>query len=218
MSPPPTVNGNSTTQTPPSETDDDETTDGKDASGDCCETTPGQVGEGGTVIQGPGRLTFTSGMVFISNNTGFGDSTAIWWNGGPKQQTGVAHWGDIVNGLANVPNGSLQNIYISGHGSGTGGISTLQTDSNANTLTGGPNNSGLSSLDGRTLTQDQATIIASKLAPGGSVIILGCDQATHGPGMQRLANQLNVPVIGNTGNVGWGNYGSGQWARWNPNG
>jgi hypothetical protein len=49
------------------------------------------------------------------------------------------------------------------------------------------------------------------------VILLGCELAKTNPaGLQKLANQLQRPVIANTGKVDWGNRGKGNWVVFKP--
>lgn len=157
-------------------------------------------------------------VIFISNNTVWGDHTALWWQSpsfsGVVRHTGIGNWTQLVGILTPMPNGSVSAIFISGHG-GAGGVATKDDNS---------------WLIASNLTPAQAATIRAKLQPGGYVVLLACAQAsgdkvqttggeanyTYAEATRELARKLNVPVIANVDEVNSGNYGKGAWYRFDP--
>ncbi|MCL6546736.1 MAG: hypothetical protein K6T61_16060 [Bryobacteraceae bacterium] len=164
---------------------------------------PGLPAPGGTIIQGPGEINIPNGsVIFVTDETATGDAWALWWDApsGTPIHEEITNWGELAGHINNYADGSITAIFLSGHGAANGGVQSDEP--------GGD-------MDASTLDQATADLIRQKLAPGGYVVILGCDQGTR-PGMQDLANEIGVPVIGNTGTVDSGTNGHGDWVRFNP--
>jgi hypothetical protein len=155
---------------------------------------------GGVVFQGgPSRLEFRAGrpMFFITDDSVRFDSFCIWWQGGLDRTTGVRSWDDVAAVLANFP---TTDIYISGHGSTEGGVAASGSPLSYVRLLNNPT---------------AADIIRRSLTADGRIIILACGQGVRTE-MRRLARLLGRQVIANTGQVYDGNYGTGDWAVFNP--
>ena len=112
----------------------------------------------------------------------------------------ITNWDELADYLRTRDDGSVTDIFLSGHGAADGGVQSGEP--------GGD-------MDASTLPDRIADLIHQKLVPGGRLVILGCDQATR-PGMQDLADKTGVPVVGNTGTVDSGSNGQGDWVRFNP--
>jgi RHS repeat-associated protein len=158
----------------------------------------------GQVVSTERRWHFTAGSVFfISNRTGEDDYAEIRSHlpAGPPRSIiyrDIANWTQIARTLSGYPAQSVPDIYISGHGSSLGGIAALGRHLSADSL-----------------TEEAIMQIRRVLRPGGRVILLGCEQGTN-PGVRRLARDLGVPIVANTGGCSGGNYGSGDWVRIDP--
>ena len=169
-------------------------------------TGAGTLPPGATPISGPGSMPIRAGsVVIIADTAPSGDASAMWWDApsGTPIITGVTGWSGVIAAIQYLPAGSITDLDISGHGNGYGGVG-----SSTSTATGG-------GLDGRDLTPEQGAIIRSKLAPGGRVVYYGCSSGGNG-GMQLTADKVGVPAVGNTGLVDFGDYGKGDWVRFDP--
>ena len=160
-----------------------------------------------TKIGGPGRITYPKGsVVVVSANTptDVADSKKVAPPGTPVI-SGARTWEDVRNAINAQPAGSITALVLSGHGSINGGL-------------GRPSEQVY--LDVQRLVEDPVTIkaIKSQLAPGAPIIISACDQGgrEYADQMQRLADVTGHPVIVNTGATQDGNYGQGDWVRYDP--
>ena len=138
-------------------------------------------------------------MIFVTDRTSFGDSFAI--NLARPRSTcmhrRISSWDDVADILFGQDEASLSEIYISGHGA-NGGI-----QANGDYLTAD------------NVTPRVAALIRRVLRPGGRVILMSCEAGADTE-MPRLARELGVPVVGNTGCVNWGGVGAGSWVQFNP--
>jgi RHS repeat-associated protein len=186
------------------------------------------VGEptSGTVVQGPGVYYPPLGSYcYLSDNSPTGHWEWRWhgripvyyvslaytlWAqmGRPRLASvlqGVSSWGDITNNIKDAEDASVPGMVLGGHGSWKGGgVGTKCRDRDINA---------------DSLTPADIDIIKRKLAPDAPVIVQGCLQATpkREEQMQKLADKLNRPVIGNTG-LTKGLYGEGDWKVYYPKG
>lgn len=161
--------------------------------------------EKGTRISGPGRINLPVGtVVVITDRTADGDAEAIKkvTPDGTPISTGATGWDGVRGALGAQPAGKVTALVISGHGNGTGGV----------TSSGG----GLNPAD---TDANRATIdaIKSQLAPGAPIIILGCNCGfdVNIANLQMLADATGHPVIVSTGDCG-GNETNGDWIRIDP--
>jgi hypothetical protein len=161
----------------------------------------------GTVVGLPGTNapipTGGTTQIFVTDNTVAFDDWHIWWDlgGCGIYNNGTQNWFDVADVIGSVPAGTVDVIVLSGHGSFSGGVACQ---------------GGHMTVD--TLTPTATTVLQGGLAPGGVVVILGCQQGTgnSAQGCQDLANTLGVPVIVNTGNVSSGTNGAGTWVQIDP--
>ena len=160
----------------------------------------------GTAISGPGSMPIRPGsVVIIADTAPSGDPAAMRYDApsGTPIVTGITGWSGVIGAIQDMPDGSITDLNISGHGNGYGGV-----DSSTSWENGG-------GLDGRDLTGGQGDFIRKKLAPGGRVVFYGC-----GSGGSKLvgltADKVGVPAVANTGLVTSGDYGEGDWIRFDP--
>ena len=114
----------------------------------------------------------------------------------------INSWEDLITRMeASKPTGGYNALVISGHGLDTGGVGA---------------SAGYLNLE--SLTAEQLARLKALLKDGAPVLLFGCYQANElsMAGNQDFADSLGHPVIGNKDQVGSGNFGFGDWVRFNP--
>ncbi len=175
-----------------------------DSGGGNCGIPPGTPAPGSTVVQAANTRYAITGdsEVILTDKSALGDEwalKAIVGDTAPTTEvyTNAKAWYHVEFWTLFYPDANLRNIYLSGHGT-VGGVQASIED-----------------LIGDNLTVATGNNIHRKLAPGGKVILFACGVGTF-PETERIADRIGVPVIANTGDVGWGNFGYGQWVQFNP--
>ncbi|WP_162656534.1 DUF4347 domain-containing protein [Tuwongella immobilis] len=157
-----------------------------------------------TKISGPGRFSYPpKSLAIVTDSTAAGDAADIK-RVGPADirvvdQVGGG-WPQVRWELAKEPVGTIGALILSGHGD-YGGVAAADAK----------NSLVVKTLDPATLQE-----IKQRLAPGAPIILAGCNCALAPTGLQSLANITGHPVIANTGELSDGNFGTGDWGRFDP--
>ncbi len=144
-------------------------------------------------------------LITITDKTTPGDYEAWLWHryhwlyGAPVIHSigSPQAWADVIG---QYQDHSIGYLVLSGHG--------LLNEAGTSATMG--------SIYHKNITDQQASVIRSKLAPGAELVIASCQSGLNSSSMQKLANKLGCTVWGTTGMSTTGENQDGQWVKVEP--
>jgi|GEM_PF-5882515 len=184
-----------------------------DSSGNAGRVRPGEtrvIGPPGVVPLPIEKPTTGRSHVFISDDTAYGDSWALWRDLRfhpqvlrlPTYHEHIQSWTDITLTLKRDPPNTVDLLILSGHGDYHGGVHTSRGFLDVPILRTRP---------------DDVAILQSRLRSDATIVIAACGQGSgfHAPQMQELADLLDRRIVANAGMVN-GARGEGVWYVFEP--